>query len=93
MFKDKFVFSQLTALLDRNHFYYLVRKYEGDKYVKHLTYWNQLLALMFGQLYNRESLCDVIVATGAHRTKRFNLGLRRKPITKTTLATANQKRY
>ncbi|MBQ3897603.1 MAG: IS4 family transposase [Clostridia bacterium] len=92
MFKDKFVFSQLTAFLDRNHFNYLVRKYEGNKYVKHLTCWNQLLALMFGQLCNRESLRDVIVAIGAHRTKCFHLGLGRKPIAKTTIATANQNR-
>lgn len=92
MFKDKFVFSQLTAFLDRNHFNYLVRKYEGNKYVKHLTCWNQLLALMFGQLCNRESLRDVIVAIGAHRTKCFHLGLGRKLIAKTTLATANQNR-
>ena len=92
MFQDKFVFSQLTAFLDRNHFNYLTRKYDGNKYVKHLTCWNQLLALMFGQLCNRESLRDVIVAFEAHRSKCFHLGLGRKPIAKTTLATANQNR-
>ena len=92
MFQDKFVFSQLTAFLDRNHFNYLTRKYDGNKYVKHLTCWNQLLALMFGQLCNRESLRDVIVALEAHRSKCFHLGLGRKPIAKTTLATANQNR-
>ena len=92
MFQDKFVFSQLTSFLDRNHFNYLVRKYGGDKYVKHLTCWNQLLALMFGQLCNRESQRDVIVALEAHRSKCFHLGVGRKPIAKTTLATANQNR-
>ena len=92
MFQDKFVFSQLIAFLDRNHFNYLTRKYDGNKYVKHLTCWNQLLALMFGQLCNRESLRDVIVAFEAHRSKCFHLGLGRKPIAKTTLATANQNR-
>ena len=92
MFQDKFVFSQLIAFLDRNHFNYLTRKYDGNKYVKHLTCWNQLLALMFGQLCNRESLRDVIVALEAHRSKCFHLGLGRKPIAKTTLATANQNR-
>ena len=92
MFKDKFVFSQLTVFLDRNHFNYLARKYGGDKYVKHLTCWNQLLALMFGQLSNRESLRDLIVALEAHQSKCFHLGLGRKPIAKTTLATANQNR-
>lgn len=92
MFKDKFVFSQLIAFLDRNHFNYLARKYDGDKYVKHLTCWNQLLALMFGQLSNRESQRDLIVALEAHQSKCFHLGLGRKPIAKTTLATANQNR-
>ena len=92
MFQDKFVFSQLTSFLDRNHFNYLTSKYDGNKYVKHLTCWNQLLALMFGQLSNRESLRDVIVAIEAHRSKCFHLGLGRKPIAKTTLATANQNR-
>ena len=92
MFKDKFVFSQLIAFLDRNHFNYLARKYDGDKYVKHLTCWNQLLALMFGQLSNRESLRDLTVALEAHQSKCFHLGLGRKPIAKTTLATANQNR-
>ena len=92
MFQDKFAFSQLTAFLDRNHFNYLVRKYGGDKYVKHLPCWNQLLALMFGQLSNRESLRDLIVALEAHQSKCFHLGLGRKPIAKTTLATANQNR-
>ena len=92
MFQDKFVFSRLTAFLDRNHFNYLARKYDGNKYVKNLTCWNQLLALMFGQLCNRESLRDVIVALEAHRSKCFHLGLGRKPIAKTTLATANQNR-
>jgi len=37
MHKDKFVFAQLVAFLDRNKFNYIVRKYDGDKYVKHLT--------------------------------------------------------
>ena len=92
MFQDKFVFSQLTAFLNRNHFNYLVRKYGGDKYVKNLTCWNQLLALMFGQLSNRESLRDLIVALEAHQSKCFHLGLGRKTIAKTTLATANQNR-
>ncbi len=92
MYQDKFVFSQLSSFLNRSKFNRLAAKYDGDKYVKHLTCWNQLLALMFGQLSNRESLRDVIVAIEAHRSKCFHLGLGRKPIAKTTLATANQNR-
>lgn len=92
MNKDKYVFAQLIEFLNNDKFRRLVDKYDGNKYVKHLTCWNQLLALMFGQLCNRESLRDVIVAIRAHRTKCFHLGLGRKPIAKTTLATANQNR-
>ncbi len=92
MFQDKFVFAQLATFIDRNHFNYLVRKYGGDKYVKHFTCWNQLLAMMFGQLGNRESLRDLIVALEAHQQKCYHLGLGRDPVAKTTLATANQNR-
>ena len=60
--------------------------------MKHFTCWNQLLAMMFGQLSNRESLRDLIVAFEAHRAKQFHLGLGRKPIAKTTFASANQNR-
>ena len=56
------------------------------------TCWNQLLAMMFGQLSNREGLRDLIVAFEAHRAKQYHLGLGRKPIAKTTFASANQNR-
>ena len=54
--------------------------------------WNQLLAMMFGKLSNRESLRDLLVAFEAHRVKQYHLGLGRKPIAKTTFASANQNR-
>ena len=92
MFQDKFVFAQLATFIDRNHFNYLVRKYDGDKYVKHFTCWNQLLAMMFGQLGNRESLRDLIVALEAHQPKCYHLGFGKGPVAKTTLAAANQNR-
>jgi hypothetical protein len=91
MHKDKYVFAQLASFLDRNKFNYIVRKYDGDKYVKHFTCWNQLLALMFGQLSNRESLRDLIVALDAHRAKCYHLGMG-KNVSKSSLARANQNR-
>ncbi len=91
MNNSKYVFAQLTVFLDRNHFNYLVRKYGGNKYVKHFTCWNQLLAMMFGQLSNRESLRDLVVAIEAHRSKCYHLGFG-KNVSKTSLARANQTR-
>ena len=92
MFQDKYVFAQLTAFLNRTQFNNFVRKYDGNRYVKHFTCWNQLLAMMFGQRSNRESLRDLIVAFEAHRAKQYHLGLGRESIAKTTLASANQNR-
>ena len=90
--KTSYVFSQLVSVaLDRNHFNYLVRKYEGDKYVKHFTCWNQLLVMMFGQLCNRESLRDLTNAVTAHQKKCYHLGFG-KHVSKTNLAYANSNR-
>lgn len=69
-----------------------MKKYNGNHYVKHFTCCNQLHAMMFGQFSNRESLCDLIVALQAHKSKRYHLGLGRDPIAKTTLAAAKQNR-
>ena len=92
MNKSKYVFSQLVEFLNFDKFRHIVDKYKGNRYVKHFTCWNQLLAMMFGQLSNRESLRDLIVAFEAHRAKQYHLGLGREPIAKTTLASANQNR-
>ncbi|MGD9772537.1 MAG: IS4 family transposase [Parabacteroides sp.] len=91
MHKDKFVFSQLIVFLDRNKFNYIVRKHDGDKYVKHFTCWNQLLSLMFGQLSNRESLRDLIIALDAHHSKCYHLGIGRN-VSRSSLSRANQYR-
>ena len=91
MHKGKYVFSQLLDFLDRNDFNYLSRKYGGDKYVKQFTCYNQLCVLMFGQLSNRESLRDVVLATQAHASKAYHLGFG-KHAAKSTLADANTKR-
>ena len=93
MNKDKYVFAQLVEFLDNNKFRHLVDKYDGNRYVKSFTCWNQLMALMFGQLCNRESLRDVVVALEAHQSKCYHLGMGRNPIAKTTFATANQKNH
>ena len=92
MNKSKYVFAQLIEFLDSDKFRHLVDKYDGNRDVKHFTCWNQLLALMFGQISNHESLRDLIVALEAHQSKRYHLGLGREPIAKTTFATANQNR-
>ena len=91
MNKPKYVFSQLVAFMDSDKFRHLVDKYGGNRYVKHFTCWNQLLTLMFGQLSNRESMRDLIIAIEAHHQKCYHLGLGRH-VTRSNLGKANTNR-
>lgn len=91
MNKGKYVFSQLLSFLDPFVFLRISKKYGGDKYVKTFSCWNQLAVMMFGQLSNRESLTDLVLATHAHANKAFHLGFG-KHAPKSTLADANANR-
>lgn len=91
MNKDKYVFAQLVSFLDNFKFLRIVKKYDGDKYIKSYTCWNQLLTMMFGQISNRESLRDLIVAMEAHAGKLYHLGIG-KSVTRSNLSKANEQR-
>lgn len=91
MNKDKYVFASLVGFLDNNKFRHLVDKYQGDRYIKSFSCWNQLLSMMFGQLCNREDLRDLVVALGAHQGKLYHLGMG-KSVTRSNLSKANENR-
>ena len=91
MNKDKYVFAQLVEFLDCFKFRRIVAKYQGDRYIKSFSCWNQLLVMMFGQLSNRESLRDLIVALEAHWRKLYHLGMG-KSVTRSNLSKANELR-
>lgn len=88
MHKGKYVFAQLLDFIDKDVFLRIANKYDGNRYVKHFTCWNQLPVLMFGQLSNRESLRDVVLATQAHHEKAYHLGFG-QAATKSKLSKAN----
>ena len=91
MHKDKYVFAQLTQFLDCSKFNRIIAKYQGDRYIKSFSCWNQLLVMMFGQLSNREGLRDLIVALEAHWRKLYHLGMG-KSVTRSNLSKANELR-
>jgi hypothetical protein len=91
MNQGKYVFAQLTEFLPQRVFDSLVTKYSGNKYVRFFTCWSQLLCMIFGQLTNRESLRDLIVAIDAHGGKTYHLGFG-KSVTRSNLAKANENR-
>ena len=87
----KYIFAQLIEFLPQRIFDRIVMKYEGNKYVKHFTCWNQLLVMMFGQLSNRDSLRDLISIISAHSNKAYHLGFG-KNVTRSNLAKVNERR-
>jgi len=91
MNQGKYVFAQLAEFLPQRVFDSIVKKYDGDKYVRHFSCWNQLLCMLFGQLTNRDSLRDLIVTLEAHSKKSYHLGLG-KSVTRSNLAKANESR-
>jgi hypothetical protein len=88
MNQGKYVFAQITEFLPLRVFDRLVMKYNGNKHVRTFTCWNQMLCMVFGQLSNRDSLRDLIVAIDAHRNKSYHLGLG-SSVKLATLARAN----
>jgi hypothetical protein len=91
MNQGKYVYAQIIEFLPQRIFDKYVNKYEGNKYIKHFTCWNQLLCMVFGQLTNRDSLRDLIVAINAHGNKSYHLGFGRS-VTLSNLAKANLNR-
>ncbi len=91
MNQGKYIFAQLTEFLPKRIFDGFVKKYSGNRYVKHFTCWNQMLCMIFGQLTNRDSLRDLIVAIDAHKQKSYHLGFG-KNVTRSNLAKANENR-
>lgn len=91
MNNGKYVYAQIVEFLPQRIFDTIVKKYDGNRYVKHFTCWNQLLVMTFGQLTNRDSLRDLIVAIEAHNKKSYHLGFG-KNVTRSNLSKANENR-
>ena len=86
-----YVFAQMVKFLDEFAFLRIEKKYDGDKYVKHFSCWNQLLTLMFGQLTGNPSLRRFIIASALIQKKFYSLGMGRN-VTRSNLSKANNTR-
>lgn len=87
----KYVFAQVITFLPARIFDRCVEKFDGDKWVKHFSCWNQMMCMMFGQLCGRESLRDLLVTIEAHSSKYYHLGFG-KNVSRSNLASANEVR-
>jgi len=92
MNNGKYVFSQVVNFLPKRVFDCIVMKYQGDKYIKSFSCWNQLLIMMYGQLSGCESLRELVCILTAHAPKSYHLGFGKSLITRSNLAKANANR-
>jgi hypothetical protein len=90
--QGKTIFAQLMALIPHNEFHRCVRRYDGDRRARSFTCWDQFLALAFAQLTYRESLRDIEACLGAVPDKLYHMGFRCGPVSRSTLADANERR-
>jgi hypothetical protein len=91
MNQGKYVFAQLTQFIPNRVFDRCVALYDGNKWVKHFSCYNQMMVMIFGQLSGRDSLRDLLVTISAHTTKYYHLGFGRS-VSRSNLAAANEQR-
>ena len=85
------VFAQLIKFLSHDEFDRCVHRYDGNRYTKSFSCWDQFLAMAFAQLTYRESLRDIEVCLMAQRRKLYHCGLS-GPVRRSSLADANEGR-
>src|SRR5438034_849192 len=85
------VFSQLVDFLPTYQFQICVDRYQGNRYVKDFSCWDQFLCLAFAQLTYRESLRDIEACLRAQQPKLYHMGFRGQ-VSRNTLAHANEHR-
>lgn len=91
MNQGRSVFAQLTELLPRGAFDGAVRRYGGQRRVRHFSCMDQLLCMIFAQITGRASLRETVVCLRALGPRRYHCGIRAAPA-RSTLAEANEKR-
>jgi Domain of unknown function (DUF4372)/Transposase DDE domain len=85
------VFAQLIEQLPNKDFQKCVSRYNGERYAKSFSCWDQLLSMVFAQLTYRESLRDIEACLDSIGGKLYHMGFRSR-IAKSTLADANELR-
>ncbi len=91
MNQGSYIFSQLLGYVPKDVFDRIVKKYDGNKYVKSFTCWNQFCVMVYAQLAERESLRDLESVLMHHQSCLHHMGMGRT-VCKSTLAYANMNR-
>lgn len=85
------VFAQLIEFIPTYQFQRCVDRYQGNRYVKDFSCWDQFLCLAFAQLTYRASLRDIEACLRAQQPRLYHMGFRGR-VSRATLADANETR-
>lgn len=84
------IYNQLLHLIPRHQFENLVKRYDGDRYVKYYTCWQQLMTLLYAQIRGKDSLRDIVTSLNAQNSRWYHIGL--KDVKRSTVSDANNQR-
>ncbi len=85
------VFAQLMEFIPTYDFQLCVDRYQGNRYIKEFSCWDQFLCLALAQLTDRHSLRDIETCLRAQQPKLYHMGFRGQ-VSRTTLADAHEVR-
>ena len=93
----RYIFSQIVDFLPKRKFERIMEhrtknKVEDRTLGWQLSYWGQLLVLIFGQLLGCRSLRELSDITTAHRKKSFHLGFGKEAVDRNILSGCNTNR-
>ena len=84
------IFNQLLSFLPKDEFSRFVEAYKGDKHVRRLTTWNQLVVLLYAQATGKESLREIETGLRSHEGTWYHLGV--ETVARSSIADANNRR-
>jgi hypothetical protein len=92
MHEGRTILAQLLDFLPRHTFRRIVNQHGGDRRVRTFKCWDHFLIMSFAQLTRRDSLRDIEACLKAVPERLYHSGLRCGPISRSTLADANERR-
>jgi putative transposase len=84
------IFGKLLEPIDRRQFTAVVARHDGDAYDKSFRSWDHLVALIYAQFSDLDSLRGLEAGWNANRQHHYHLGAAR--LSRSTLADANRRR-
>lgn len=88
---NKPIIRQIIDLIPRQLLFQSIKKFQSDKYCSKYKTYDQLVALLFGQLCKCSTLEDISVGIGVSEIFINDLGLKQSPA-KSTMSDGNKKR-